>query len=218
MKLITEERFDDLEYIIEDSGKGTPKQMYIEGIFMQTNKKNRNGRIYEDKIIRPVVDKYITEQVKEGRALGELNHPSTATINLDRVSHRITELKWDNDDIYGKALVLNTPTGSIVKGLIEGGSRLGVSSRGMGSIEKRKIGNESVSYVKNDFMLATVDVVADPSAHDAFVNGILEGVEFIFDPSGNLIQKRAEEFFESKKKRINETKALNELEKLLNNL
>lgn len=217
MKLITEELFGDIEYVTESTKTGE-KQLYISGIFMQTNAKNRNGRIYEDQVIRPVVEKFITEQVKEGRALGELNHPKSAQINLDRVSHRITNLEWNKDDIYGKALVLNTPTGNIVRGLVEGLCKLGVSSRGMGTVETRKDG---ISYVKDDFALSTIDVVADPSAHNAFVNGILEGVEFLWDSSGNIIQKNVETFEEmatTKIQKLNEPQQLQQLKKFLNNL
>ena len=202
MKLITEERFDDIEYITEASKDGE-KKMYIEGIFLQTNRKNRNGRIYEDKIVRPVIEEYVKSQINEGRALGELEHPQSSKINLDRVSHRITKLEWNGDDVFGKALILNTPTGNIAKGLIEGGSKLGVSSRGMGSIEKRKDG---LTYVKDDYMLSTVDIVGDPSAHDAFVNGILEGVEFLWDEKGNIVQSSVEAFEKNATETIMEQK------------
>lgn len=205
MKLITEQIFNDIGYTLEESVTGE-KKMFIEGIFMQSNKKNRNGRIYEDAILRPVVDKYIKEQVNTGRAGGELNHPQRVSIDPERVSHRITELNWKNDDIYGKALVLNTPMGNIVKGLVEGGFSLGVSSRGMGSLEAR----DGTNYVKNDFALSTIDVVSDPSAPDAFVNGILEGVEFVFADNGKIIQAAAEQFEEKAEQRIKEKKPLNE--------
>lgn len=222
MKLITEQNFNNIECLVEETEQG--KRMYIEGIFIQANKKNRNGRIYEDKILRPVVSKYIKEQVKTGRAGGELNHPQSPVLNPERICHRITELKWDENDVYGKALVLDTPMGNIVKGLIEGGFKLGVSSRGMGSLEKRG----DAQYVKDDFSLATVDCVSDPSAPDAFVNGILEGVEFIYDSSGRLIQSEAEQFEESattlihqesrKTIQIDESKQLKLLKQFLKNL
>ena len=201
MLLITEQNFNDVGYsLVESASEKEPPKMYIEGIFLQSNRKNRNGRIYEDKILRPVIEKYVNEQVKTGRAGGELNHPQRITVDPERVSHRITELNWNGDDVYGKALVLNTPTGNIVRGLIEGGFSLGVSSRGMGSLERRG----DVNYVKDDFMISTIDVVADPSAPDAFVNGILEGVEFIFSNDGKLIQKNAEQFEEIAEQRIKE--------------
>lgn len=183
MKLITEHT-DDLQYITEANGDGS-KSVFIEGIFMQAEKENRNRRIYPKSILNAAVERYVREQVNTGRAVGELNHPSGPSINLDKVSHRILELKWDNNDVYGKALVLKTPMGQIVSGLIEGGVKLGVSSRGMGTIEERG----GKSYVKNDFMLSTVDVVQDPSAQDAFVNGIMEGVEFFVTEDGKLEEK-----------------------------
>ena len=149
----------------------------IEGIFMMSDSKNRNGRIYPKAVMEKAVDKYINEQVKTGRAVGELNHPDGPSINLDKVSHRITDLYWEGNNVMGKAQILNTPMGQIVKGLLEGGVQLGVSSRGMGSLVQR----EGVNYVGEDFMLATVDIVQDPSAPDAFVNGIMEGVDWVWD-------------------------------------
>lgn len=208
MLLITEQNFHGIECITEESKEDGSKKMYIEGIFMQANKKNRNGRIYEESILQPVVNTFINEKVNSGMALGELEHPSSPKITLERVSHRITELKWQGDDVYGKALVMNTPTGNIVRGLLEGGSRLGVSSRGMGSLEKRKDG---FTYVKEDYSLATVDVVQDPSAQDAFINGILEGVEFIFSSDGRIIQERAEKFEEKAVKKVKKVKKKSEI-------
>jgi hypothetical protein len=144
---------------------------------MQADKKNRNGRIYERSILEGAVNKYVEEQVKTGRAVGELNHPDGPGINLDKVSHRITELRFEGSDVIGKASILQTPMGKIVEGLLEGGVKLGVSSRGMGSLEKKN----GVMQVGKDFMLATVDIVQDPSAPEAFVNGIMEGVDWIWD-------------------------------------
>ena len=175
MKLITEHLEDNLSYITEeDDGK---KNTIIEGIFMQAESKNRNGRIYPRAVMEKAVNKYVNEQVNRGRAVGELNHPDGPTINLDKVSHRITELNWDGNNVMGKALVLDTPMGKIVKGLVEGGCQLGVSSRGMGSLVNRN----GVNVVGEDFILATVDIVQDPSAPEAFVNGIMEGVEWIWE-------------------------------------
>jgi hypothetical protein len=165
MKLITEHLESELNYTV------------IEGIFMQAESKNRNGRIYPRDVMEKAVNKYVTEQVAKGRAVGELNHPDGPTINLDKVSHRITELSWDGNNVMGKALVLDTPMGQIVKGLVEGGVQLGVSSRGMGTLVQR----QGVNVVGNDFILSTVDIVQDPSAPEAFVNGIMEGVEWIWD-------------------------------------
>ena len=175
MKLITELYEDNLSYVTEEAnGK---KNTVIEGIFMQAESKNRNGLIYPRAVMEKAVNKYVTEQVNRGRAVGELNHPEGPTINLDKVSHRITELKWDGNNVMGKALVLDTPMGQIVKGLVEGGVQLGVSSRGMGSLVNRN----GVNVVGEDFILATVDIVQDPSAPEAFVNGIMEGVEWIWE-------------------------------------
>lgn len=176
MKLITETLDSDIQVVTEAKQNGT-KDYFIEGIFMMADSQNRNGRIYESKILHPAVEKYISEQVKTGRAVGELNHPDGPTINLDKVSHLITNLRIEGSNVIGKAKILNTPMGQIVKGLLEGGVKLGVSSRGMGSLEARN----GVNYVKNDFHLATVDIVQDPSAPAAFVNGIMEGVEWICD-------------------------------------
>jgi hypothetical protein len=176
MKLITEQIDSGIQYISEAKQNGKT-EVFIEGIFMMADSKNRNGRIYESKILQPAVEKYIEEQVKTGRAVGELNHPEGPTINLDKVSHLITDLRFEGNNVIGKAKILETPMGQIVKGLLEGGVKLGVSSRGMGSLETRN----GVNYVKNDFHLATVDIVQDPSAPSAFVNGIMEGVEWVYE-------------------------------------
>lgn len=176
MKLITEQIDSGIQCITESKQNGKT-EFFIEGIFMMADSKNRNGRIYESKVLQPAVEKYIDEQVKTGRAVGELNHPDGPTINLDKVSHLITDLRFEGNNVIGKAKILETPMGQIVKGLLEGGVKLGVSSRGMGSLEQRN----GVNYVKNDFHLATVDIVQDPSAPAAFVNGIMEGVEWIYE-------------------------------------
>jgi len=157
-----------------DSGE---KQYFIEGIFMQADQKNKNGRIYPRNILMNEARRYVTEYVQKNRALGELNHPSGPSVNLDRVSHRVTWLNESGSDIYGKAKVLDTPCGQIVKNLMNEGVKLGVSTRGMGSLEKKGGAN----YVKEDFMLAAIDIVADPSAPNAFVDGIMEGKEWIWD-------------------------------------
>ena len=174
MKLIAEYISEGLGYSITEDKNTGKKDVYIEGIFMQAEGTNRNGRIYTREVLTSAVDRYNNEQVMTGRAVGELNHPEGPSINLDKVSHRITELKWDGNNVIGKALILDTPMGQIVKGLVEGGVQLGVSSRGMGSIEMKN----GVNYVKDDFHLSTVDIVQDPSAPNAFVNGIMEGVDF----------------------------------------
>ena len=174
MKLITSFTDSGIKYLTE--AKGHEKNVFIEGVFMQAEEKNRNARIYPKSILKNAVDKYIKEQVKTGRAVGELNHPEGPSINLDKVSHRITELRFEGNNVIGKALILDTPMGKIVKGLVEGGVKLGVSSRGMGSVEQK----EGYSVVKDDFVLSTIDIVQDPSAPGAFVNGIMEGVEYFF--------------------------------------
>ena len=176
MKLISEYHDSNIQVITEAKADGK-KEYFIEGVFMQADKKNRNGRIYERSILENAVNKYVEEQVKTGRAVGELNHPDGPGINLDKVSHRITELRFEGSDVIGKASILQTPMGKIVEGLLEGGVKLGVSSRGMGSLEKKN----GVMQVGKDFMLATVDIVQDPSAPEAFVNGIMEGVDWIWD-------------------------------------
>lgn len=183
MKLITEFTEQNIEFFTESvNGK---KQYSIEGIFAQSEIQNRNGRIYPKNVMEAAVNKYVKEQVDQKRAVGELNHPDGPTINLDKVSHLITGLKFENNDVVGKATILNTPNGQIVKGLLDGGVRLGVSTRGMGSLVRE--GNRTL--VKNDFILNTIDIVQDPSAHGAFVNGIMEGVEWIWD--NGLLEKRA---------------------------
>ena len=181
MKLITE-AYDDYEILIE--GKG--KDMKIQGVFMQAETKNRNGRVYPLGVLQKEVTRYNKELVSKNRAFGELGHPDGPTVNLDRVSHMIEELVPEGNNIIGKAKILDTPNGKIVKELLNSGAKLGVSSRGMGTLEKK--GN--ANYVKDDFYLATAaDIVADPSAPQAFVEGIMEGKEWIWD---NGILKESE--------------------------
>ena len=183
MKLITEYTQNQLSYSITEAKNGV-KQTFLEGVFMQAENKNKNGRIYTREVLTRAVDKFVNEQVITGRAVGELNHPDGPSINLDKVSHRITELKWDGNNVMGKALILDTPMGQIVKGLVEGGVQLGVSSRGMGSLEMKNGSN----YVADDFMLNTVDIVQDPSAPNAYVNGIMEGVSYEQDRPGHFVK------------------------------
>ena len=198
MKLIAEYNDSNLHSYITEDKKGN-KSHVIEGVFMQADSKNRNGRIYEKKILEAAVDKYIKEQVSTGRAVGELNHPEGPTVNLDKVSHKITELKWDGSNVIGKASILKTPMGQIVEGLLEGGVKLGVSSRGMGSLVQKN----GTSYVGKDFMLATVDIVQDPSAPEAFVNGIMEGVEWVWD--NGILKARDIEIIETEIKTAKNT-------------
>jgi hypothetical protein len=177
MKLITEYTENDtLQCIIEKKEDGE-KSYVIEGVFAQAENKNRNGRVYPKPILERAVKKYDQEQIQKNRAVGELNHPEGPTVNLDKVSHRITEMKFENNDVVGKAQILDTPMGKIVKGLLDGGVQLGVSTRGMGSLEQKN----GAAYVKDDFVLSTVDIVQDPSAPNAFVNGIMEGVDWVWD-------------------------------------
>ena len=181
MKLITE-MYDDLEILTE----GKNKELKIKGIFMQAETKNRNGRLYPLNILTKEVARYNKELIQKKRAFGELGHPEGPTVNLDRVSHIIEELYPEGKNIIGKAKILDTPNGKIVKELLNVGAKLGVSSRGMGTLEKRG----QVNYVKDDFYLASAgDIVADPSAPEAFVEGIMEGKEWIWD---NGILKEAE--------------------------
>jgi len=175
MKLITE-MTESVQLITED--KEGNKNYHIEGVFMQSGVKNRNGRIYPTKTLGKEVSRYRDTYVNANRAMGELGHPDGPTVNLERVSHIITNLDQDGDNINGKAKILDTPYGKIVKNLMDEGAKLGVSSRGMGSIKQLENGTNEV---QEDFMLAAVDIVADPSAPNAFVNGIMEGKEWIWD-------------------------------------
>ena len=174
MKLITEV-VEEINILTEETnGK---KTHFIEGIFLQSNLQNRNGRIYPKEVMQKEVERYTESYVKANRALGELGHPDGPSINLDRVSHMIVSLKEDGDNYIGKAKLMDTPMGNIAKGLIEGGAKLGVSSRGMGTLKQNKDG---INEVQDDFYLATAaDIVADPSAPDAFVQGIMEGKEWV---------------------------------------
>ena len=187
MKLITE-TIEDVQVITE--GKGDSKKLYIEGVFLQSELKNRNGRMYPFQVLQKEVSRYNEEYIKTSRALGELGHPDGPTVNLDRVSHRIVSLAEDGTNFRGKAQILDTPMGKIASSLLGEGVKLGVSSRGMGSIDKR----EDVNVVMDDFMLATAaDIVADPSAPDAFVNGIMEGKEWAWD-NGILKETRVAKY------------------------
>ena len=175
MKLIAEYTEDNLEILTEE--KNGKKTYAIEGIFMQAEAKNRNGRIYPKGVMESAVSKYNIDQVQKGRAVGELNHPEGPTVNLDKVSHKIENLDWQGNDVVGKATILETPMGQIVKGLLDGGVKLGVSTRGMGSLQR----GQDAMIVKDDFLLNAVDIVQDPSAPSAFVNGVMEGVEWVWN-------------------------------------
>ena len=174
MKLITE-TIENVQIICE--GSAGAKEYFIEGVFMQAEKKNKNGRVYPKDTLMTEVGRYVKEYVNKNRAMGELGHPEGPTVNLERVSHLIKELKTDGNDVYGRAKIMDTPYGKIVKNLIDEGTNLGVSSRGMGSLKN----NNGINEVQKDFMLAAVDIVSDPSAPDAFVEGVMEGKEWIWD-------------------------------------
>ena len=176
MKLISEYTENNLEVIIEANENGKKKYI-IEGVFAQAETKNRNGRIYPMPVMEKAVGKYVGDQVSKGRAVGELNHPEGPTVNLDKVSHKIESLDMNGKDVVGRATILETPMGQIVKGLLDGQVQLGVSTRGMGSLQN----NGTAMVVKPDFILNAVDIVQDPSAPSAFVNGIMEGVEWVWN-------------------------------------
>ena len=209
MKLISEFNDYAVEPVIVESNESGKKDYFIEGIFMQSEIKNRNGRIYPKEVIQKEVKRYNKEFVEQDRAFGELGHPEGPTINLDKVSHMITKLEEDGNNFVGRAKILSTPNGQIVKNLIDDGAKLGVSSRGLGSLESK--GN--AQYVKDDFQLATAgDIVADPSAPEAFVEGIMEGVEWVYE-SGILKAKDVDEMQKELK-----TARLNKLEETNLNL
>ena len=214
MKLITE-NIEEISVLVEE--KEGKKNLYIEGIFLQSEIKNRNGRVYPFNVLNREVTRYNEQYVQTGRALGELGHPDGPTVNLDRVSHRIVELRSEGSNFYGKARILDTPMGKIAKSLLDEGVKLGVSSRGMGSLEERNGAN----YVRDDFMLATAaDIVADPSAPDAFVDGIMEGKEWIWE-NGILREQQIAKYHryisESTRKNLEERK-LKAFESFLSNL
>ena len=214
MKLITE-NIEEVKLLTEE--KDGQKHLYIEGVFLQSEVRNRNGRVYPFSVLEKEVGRYNEEYVTKGRAIGELGHPDGPTVNLDRVSHRITSLKAEGNNFVGKARILDTPMGNIAKSLLGEGVKLGVSSRGMGSIDRR----EDANYVMDDFMLATAaDIVADPSAPDAFVNGIMEGKEWVWD-NGLLKEKTVSKYqgyISESSKRDLEARTLQVFEHFLSNL
>jgi hypothetical protein len=216
MKLIREE-IEQVEFIVEN--KNGKKSLFIEGVFLQGNIKNRNGRMYPMETLRREVSRYNENHVLQGRALGELGHPDGPTVNLDRVSHKIVSLRESGSNFIGKAKILSTPMGKIAESLISEGVKLGVSSRGIGSLRMTR---EGINVVGEDFMLATAaDIVADPSAPDAFVEGIMEGKEWVWD-GGILREKYAEKTYKTintlvDQKRLDENK-LNLFNDFLTNL
>ena len=193
MKLIAEYTDQHLEFVTE--AKDGKKSYAIEGIFASAEQKNRNGRIYPRGVMEAAVNKYTEEQVSQGRAVGELNHPEGPTINLDKVSHKIDSLNWEKNDVIGKATILGTPMGKIVEGLLDGGVRVGVSTRGMGSLQR----GGGAMMVGPDFMLNAIDIVQDPSAPNAFVNGVMEGVEWVWN--NGIIEARHIEQMETEIKK-----------------
>ena len=188
MKLIRED-IQEAKLIVEEKlGKG--KQYFIEGVFLQSDLTNRNRRMYPEQVMDKEVARYLKEQVQNMRAYGELGHPDTPSINLDRVSHLIVDLRKEGTNYIGRAKILETPMGNIARGLLDGGANLGVSSRALGSL---KLNNEGINVVQDDFMLSTAaDIVADPSAPDAFVRGIMESKEWVF-VDGKYVEKHIEE-------------------------
>ena len=206
VKLISESIVQDVEYITEEKENGK-KDYKIKGIFMQADIKNKNGRVYPMEILQKEVKRYNEEFINEKRAYGELGHPEGPTINLERASHMITALYPDGKNFIGEAKILATPMGEIVKTLMDEGAKLGVSSRGMGSLEEKKDG---ASYVRNDFYLATAaDIVSDPSAPSAFVEGIMEGKEWVWN-HGALVQSELVEMKERINTRIRKKQTLEE--------
>ena len=205
MLLITETT-EDIKLICEADEESGKKDYYIEGIFMQAEQKNRNGRVYPEKTLMKEVKRYNKEYVTNSRAMGELGHPEGPTVNLERVSHLIKEMKVEGNNIMGRAKILDTPYGQIVKNLIDEGAKLGVSSRGMGSLKKN---DKGVNEVQEDFMLAAVDIVADPSAPDAFVNGVMENKEWVWE-NGVLqpreIETMQKELTKADRRKIDEAK------------
>ena len=199
MKLISEFTENDIEFITEQDKKTGKKGYKIRGIFAQAEKKNRNGRIYPMPIIEKAVSKYDTEQVQKGRAVGELNHPEGPTVNLDKVSHKINKLEFQGNDVVGEASILNTPMGEVVKGLLDGGVTFGVSTRGMGSLSQRN----NAMVVNDDYILNAVDIVQDPSAPGAFVNGIMEGVEWVWN--NGVVKPQTIEIMETEIKKAGRT-------------
>ena len=215
MKLICE-LTESVDYELIEEGAGGKKQYFIEGIFMQSEQKNKNGRIYPKEVLQKEVNRYVKEYVEPKRAFGELGHPDGPTVNLDRVSHMITELVEDGKNFIGRAKILDTPNGQIVKSLIDEGARLGVSSRGMGTLKPEK----RAQIVQDDFYLATAaDIVADPSAPNAFVEGIMEGVEWVWD-NGLLkaqdVERAKTNIQKASSKQLEEVK-LREFKNLLSN-
>lgn len=195
MKFLRESsEYSDVK-LLEEASEVGPKKLFIEGIFAQAEKKNRNGRIYTKPIMESAVNSYIENHVSKNRALGELSHPENRPRVLpEMASHRITELRMDGNDVYGKALILSTPQGNILKGLLDGGTQMGVSTRGLGSVSERA----GATYVGNDYIISAVDAVIDPSALDAWVNAVNESQEWLVTDDGQILEKTQKEIKKSK--------------------
>lgn len=216
MKLIQEE-VNQISFLTEMNEKTGQKEMFIEGIFMQAETKNRNGRVYPFDVLNKEVERYNKDYVNKNRAFGELGHPDSPTINLDRVSHMITKLYPDGNNIMGKAKIMDTPNGKIVKSLLDGGASLGVSTRGVGSLKP----HNGYQLVQDDFHLATAaDIVADPSAPNAFVQGIMENAEWILTDTGwqQVHFDRAKKMIKEASKNEIETVALRLFENFISKL
>ena len=214
MKLITELN-ESIKYVTETKESGK-KTLYIEGVFLQSEIKNRNGRMYPKAVLEREVNRYNEQFVQKGRAFGELGHPDGPQINLDRISHIIESLKQDGTNFIGRAKITDTPMGNIARGIIESGGQLGVSTRGMGSI---KLNREGVNEVQDDFHLATAaDIVADPSAPDAFVNGIMEGVDWIWENNMLIAHRAKQQVEQAVRSRDLETQKLKVFENFINSI
>ena len=200
MKLITEYYQEPMQIICE--GAGDKKSIFIEGIFAQSEVKNRNGRVYPKRVMESAINKYISEYVDRKRAVGEMNHPPRLNVDFERATHLITEMKWVGNDVYGKAKVLSTPMGKVLEGLLESGVCVGVSTRGAGTVKEQSGSN----VVDSDFVLTAVDVVADPSGPDCFVQGIMEGVDYVY-VDGKFVEEDID-----KTKKLIKTATMNNLQ------
>ncbi len=209
MKLITELNTENIEYITEGTDKD--KSLYLSGIFMQSEIQNKNGRIYPKGVMEGALNKYLDTKLNNKTAYGELGHPTGPKINEDRISHLITELKWDGNDVIGKARIFSTEMGNIARAIIEGGGRLGVSSRGLGTL---KPNTKGINEVQDDFFIATAaDIVTDPSAPAAMVNGIMEGVEYLYDEKNGvffqqMVEDTKKEIHSLRKSQLDEAKMI----------
>ena len=199
MQLITEQSH---EIEIQSEGTGDKKQFYIEGIFAQAEKKNRNGRIYRKNVLEESVNKYVENYVKTRKAVGEMSHPQRLNVDFERATHLVTNLMFEGNDVIGKARVLTTPLGQVVRGLLESGVAVGVSTRGAGEIQMV----EDVKYVKPGFQMTAIDVVSDPSAHDAWVDGIMEGVQWVQTADGEFVESLKSEIRKASSSQLNEAK------------